>query len=208
MIPGIVCVEGCDATGKSTLVQHLVERYGGRTMHGRVWKDMERWHAGILRRALRLVRQGELVVLDRHFISELIYGPIFRGGAGYSDGVAYEFDRAISDAPGVYVLCARRDLHRHLEHYVELSGRRPEEFADRISGVKTVAERYFDLLEGNMAHPGTNLVDEYIRYQDFCTVHEVVHHDMDRHSISKTGKTVLDALQRRSEELRSLDQSN
>ncbi len=182
---GIVLVEGADASGKTTLVRHLVERHGARSMHGRVWRDMLRWHQGMMQRAVRLEKAGALVVLDRHWISELVYGPIFRGRASYDDFAAALFDSCVD----VTVLCVPSDARRHLERFEEMRRTRPEAF-DRV---EAVAIRYRDLLEGNVAHPGENLVDRFIRFQDFADGRTVVRHDIDdpRCTVERTAREVL-----------------
>lgn len=117
-----------------------------------------------------------MVILDRHWVTECVYGPIFRGGPAYSNDVANDFDERICSAPGVYVLCVPLDAQKHLQRFERLKTERKEAF-DKI---EQVVQRYQDLLRGNIAHPGNNLVDQYIRYQDFCSGHEVVHYDVDR----------------------------
>ena len=94
MTGAIIVVEGADQSGKTTLCRRLVEAHGARCMHSRVWRDTVRWHSGIVRRAVRLRDRGEVICLDRHWISEGIYGPIFHGSC-YADEVAEEFDSAI-----------------------------------------------------------------------------------------------------------------
>ena len=147
---GIICLEGADASGKTMLANHLVTCYGARYLHGRVWYDQVRWYLGMMRRAERLMEVGELVVIDRHWISELVYGPIFRGGAAWSNEMSAEFDARINDAPGVYVLCVPTDAKAHLARFEALKLQRREMF----DSIEKVVQRYQDLLHGNIAHPG------------------------------------------------------
>ena len=171
----IIVVEGADGSGKTTLARHLVEAHGARSMHSRIWRDCARWHRGIVRRAVRLSVAGQTVCLDRIWPSELIYGPIFRGHC-YADEVAEELDDAIRMVPHAYVLCVPLDVERHLARFEELRATGRERF-DRV---EAVAQRYADLLLGNVAHPGDNLVDRFIRYGDFGAGRRVVHYDLDR----------------------------
>ncbi len=189
---GIILVEGADGAGKTTLVDHLVAQHGARRMHGRVWVDMTRWHRGMLRRAERLAEEGELVVLDRHWVSELVYGPIFRGGPHYSNTTAAEFDYAIRGAPGVYVLCVPTDARKHLERFERLKTERPEKFQN----IEKVIQRYQELLHGNVAHPGGNLIDLFIRFGDFGKDRKVHHHDIDdpRSNVKVVAKNILKLL--------------
>lgn len=175
MVNVILIIEGADGSGKSVLARHLVEMYNGRYMHSRVWRDCARWHRGIVRRALRISSAGGLAICDRMWPSELIYGPIFRGHA-YADDVATELDDAIRAVPHAYVLCVPLDVERHLARF-EASRATGRETFDRV---EAVAQRYADLLLGNVAHPGDNLVDRFIRFGDFAVGRRVVHYDLDR----------------------------
>src|SRR5258708_10796608 len=104
----IIVLEGADQSGKTTLASHLVNVYGAYYMHAKVWKQMLKWHSGIMRRAVRLSARGELVVLDRHWISEFVYGSIFRGGPAYDGARAAHFDQLILQH-GIYILCVPSD---------------------------------------------------------------------------------------------------
>ena len=189
---GIICLEGADASGKTMLANHLVTCYGARYLHGRVWYDQVRWYLGMMRRAERLMEVGELVVIDRHWISELVYGPIFRGGAAWSNEMSAEFDARINDAPGVYVLCVPTDAKAHLARFEALKLQRREMF----DSIEKVVQRYQDLLHGNIAHPGNNLVDLFIRFGDFRVGRKVYHHDIDqsRHNVIYSANRILEML--------------
>ncbi len=172
----IVCLEGADSVGKSTLAAFLAEQHHARVMHSRVWRDCQKWHAGIIRRAVRLSSAGQLCCLDRIWPSELIYGPIFRGSVAYGDDLAAEFDDAIRSAPGVYVMCVPTDIRGHLARFEERKTRGGEAF-DRV---EAVAQSYADLLWGNIARPGGNLIDRFCRFGDFAAGRRVIHYDVDR----------------------------
>ncbi len=155
---------------------------------------MMKWHQGMLRRAERLVEKGHLVVIDRHWISECVYGPIFRGGAHYSNFTAADFDERICRAPGAYVLCVPANASKHLKRFEDLKATRPEAFGS----IERVVQRYQDLLHGNVAHPGGNLVDLFIRYGDFRDGRRVHHHDIDdpRQTVKRAARKTLEMLER------------
>jgi hypothetical protein len=158
----IILLEGADGSGKTTLALDLKNRFGARVMHGRVWKKMGRWHAGIMRRAVRLAEAGELVVLDRHWVSEHVYGPIFRGGPAYGDDVASCYDRTIRMG-GAVVLCSPRDVARHLKEFERLKAARGEKFAR----INEVVLAYRSLASGDMHWTGGDYLGQYIRHGDF-----------------------------------------
>jgi hypothetical protein len=113
---GIVVLEGADASGKTTLARHLVDRYGARYLHSTRRREVWRWHLGALRWAVR-ESASRLVVLDRLWLSEQVYGQVFRGGPAYDLG-ARCLDRVLLRYGAVTVLCVpsgdvrRRPTHR------------------------------------------------------------------------------------------------
>lgn len=179
----IILVEGADKSGKTTLCDYLRAAHEARYMHSRVWRDCARWHAGIIRRALRLHEVGEIVCLDRLFISEYIYGPIFRGTA-YPDEVGECLDTKLRNVGCAYVLCVPSDMPAHLARFEQSRAAGREAF-DRV---EQVIQRYDGLLRGNVAHPGDNFVDRFIRYGDFASDDRcVVHYDIDVHGRDMPG---------------------
>jgi thymidylate kinase len=71
-----IIVEGMDRTGKSTLIKHL-QKFGFKPLHHEYKVRKE----GINKyyRSLPLVNAPQRIALDRSFLSEYVYGPIFRG---------------------------------------------------------------------------------------------------------------------------------
>lgn len=191
MTAGIICVEGADCSGKTTLVNHIRTLYPAHVMHCRLWRDYRRWHLGILRRALRLVVQGELVLLDRHWISQGVYQPIFEKTC-YDDVTMEACDLGIAGAPGIYVLCVPHDMPAHMERFRKRKAAGREAY-DRI---EQVARSYADLLYGNVAHPGSNYLDRYCQFGDFMERRNVVHYDLDRDGadLDRTARRIINKL--------------
>lgn len=176
MTKGILVLEGGDSAGKTTLARYLAERHAARVLHSTVRKDCWRWHLGALRLAARLA-QTQLVVLDRHFLSELVYGCVFRDGPQYDVG-ARCFDRVLRRVGAVYVLCAPADQERQVARWE----------ADRVAGkrehfdrVREVLATYADLRYGNLARPGDGYLDQLIRFGDFTLRDDVRVYDLDVH---------------------------
>jgi thymidylate kinase len=71
----VIVLEGCDGTGKTTLAAALASQHGYRVIHSGRTPDgsdlAERYRA-------LLATQGK-IILDRSFISELVYGPLDHG---------------------------------------------------------------------------------------------------------------------------------
>jgi nicotinamide riboside kinase len=81
---GIIVLEGPDCTGKSTLAKAIVEKFNGTYIHATWSKDLDRvmweYHLELVDRAVR-ESKDRVVVIDRLWLSEAIYGRIYRGGS-------------------------------------------------------------------------------------------------------------------------------
>lgn len=174
MTPGIILLEGADASGKTTLARHLVDRHGARYLHSTVRRDCWRWHLGALRLAERLLKTANLIVLDRHWISEQVYGATYRGGPQYDLG-ARCLDRVLQSLNALTVLCVPADQEGQVKRHAELKTYRREHF-DQIG---EVVARYADLYHGNLARPGDSYVDQLTRYGDYHLRADVMRYDLD-----------------------------
>jgi thymidylate kinase len=195
---GIVLLEGADASGKTTLARHLVDRYGAKYLHSTVRRDVWRYHTGALRLAVRH-SENQLVVMDRHWISELVYGAVFRGAPAYDVG-ARCFDRVLRRYGAVTVLCAPINQREQARRWAVGREAGKKEHFDRV---REVIQRYFDLAEGNVAHPGNGYLDQLIRFQDFNLRDDVLVYDIDLHGIypgpsgiEKFGRRIIDMVER------------
>lgn len=78
-----IILEGPDASGKSTLAQHITHRYGGTVLHAASMGDnpdrvgnediMEKYHSNLIEIALRNLASGNVVVCDRLWSSHVVY---------------------------------------------------------------------------------------------------------------------------------------
>ena len=79
----LIILEGPDGSGKSTLAPILAQLYNGRVIHHGTYKDLDgpalaRTYVDSLMPALV---EGQTIILDRCWLSEPIYGKVFRAGA-------------------------------------------------------------------------------------------------------------------------------
>lgn len=126
-VSGIIVIDGADASGKSTLARYFVEKHGARYLHCGLYTDVFSRHLAALRLAERWASHGELVVIDRLWLSELAYGDTLRGGAKHPVS-ARCFDRMLLRMSAVQVICFQRDSLAHLDRFVELKKKREEKF--------------------------------------------------------------------------------
>lgn len=168
---GIILLEGADASGKTTLAAVLREKYSARYIHGGLYKDPWLWHCAAIRRALRLAIDN-LVVIDRNFISHLVYGHIF-GNQQYAEG-AYHLDALLLWSGCVTVLCVPSDP---LRQEVDWRSRREAGKIEHFDRVREVIALYMDLARGNVAQPGEGWLFENIRYGDYADREDVMIYD-------------------------------
>ena len=173
-LTGIIALEGADSSGKTTLARYLRDRYNARYLHNTTVADIWCWHVGAARRASRIGRD-ELIVVDRHWLSELVYGPVFRGQPRYDVG-ARCLDRVYRRFGAVTVLCAPSDQREQEARWQRDRASGKFEHFDRV---REVIQLYADLRHGNVAHPGDAYLDQLIRFQDFSHRDDVVLYDID-----------------------------
>ncbi len=173
---GIIVLEGADSSGKTTLANHLRRHHNAAYIHGSVHHDFWLHHIAALRRAVRL-STNRLVVIDRNWLSHLVYGQVF-GNAQY-DSAARCLDRVLRRYGALYVLTSPADQARQAERWAadKAAGRH-----EHYSRVREVIAMYADLRDGNLAHPGVGYIDQLIQFQDFAARDDVIVYDVDRHT--------------------------
>lgn len=151
---GIIVLEGPDAAGKSTLAKMLHEQYDAVVIHAaRRYIDfptspkprMFHYHWAILLKAIDLAfRQHKLVVLDRHWLSEQVYGSLFRDG-GKLPAAGRMFDRVLRRFGALNVICCPTDAKRHLGIYAKnIDGDHPY----KLNQLEKIRIGYLDVLKG------------------------------------------------------------
>lgn len=129
MEPGILIVEGPDHVGKTQFCARLSEM-GAHVMKLTYrWPDhMFTYHAAAIRRALKLVKQGRFVVLDRWWPSEVVYGKVYRKGGKFPwlnmlNRVSYTYNAVhlliMPDSAEEYVELRSKDKKAELYDYSE-----------------------------------------------------------------------------------------
>jgi hypothetical protein len=95
----VIALEGCDGVGKSTVALRFVSAYGYTLVHSRRTPDGINL-AGRYREIL--ARPGKLV-LDRSFVSELVYGPLRHGSSRISAAEAAGLASLLAERNGAFV---------------------------------------------------------------------------------------------------------
>jgi len=124
---GLIILDGPDGAGKTTLAQYYVKKHGAIYMHltYRFKDNMFAYHTAMLLKACKLVDQGHLVIIDRLWMSELVYAKVFRNGSKWPFMSRF-LDRIILKYSGIYVMCVPESSREYLTHYDELKTLRDE----------------------------------------------------------------------------------
>lgn len=141
---GIIILEGPDGAGKTTLGRELVRQTGGLYMHLTLKSKMWRYQTAALRWAVR-ESQKRLVVVDRHWISENIYGQVYRQSSAFPIA-ARAVHRTWLRFGAVYVLCCPPPDYV-VETVRRLKGERKEMY-EADQKMKAVAQGFLDIWTG------------------------------------------------------------
>jgi hypothetical protein len=138
---GIIVIDGCDGTGKTTLAEAICARFDGVYMHNTYrWPTkMPLYHTAALHRAIKLSRT-QLVVIDRLWMSEAIYADVYRGGSPWPH-MGRIMDRIIRKVGGLYILTQSPAGHK--QKFEELKAERSEMY-DNVDEVRVRFDRLFE----------------------------------------------------------------
>lgn len=145
-ITGIIVIDGSDGTGKTTLAQYFVSKYGAVWLHQsyRFKNKMFTYHTAALLRAIKLA-ETRLVVIDRLWLSEDIYGAVYRGGSAWPMEGRF-IDRILLKHAAVQII-ALADLETYASSFKSsLKTGRNELYTDKPYDV---AKRYHDVYYGS-----------------------------------------------------------
>jgi thymidylate kinase len=150
----ILLIEGADCAGKTTLCEALMKHLdGAQYVHHTQLTNSITDFARTLMEASDRRREGKWTVIDRLWISEMIYGPIMRDVNRDPDGVIARMCHAF----GVLtVMCVRSDITKHIAHFRETHKTRDEYAAAKI---ETVIQAYHDLWYGKLEEPADLSLD-------------------------------------------------
>lgn len=136
----LIIFEGCDGTGKTTAAKRMANELGARYVHLDAYKGVT---DGLSRLFVDAMMPAVLglsdVVMDRCWLSEPIYGKVYRGGANrVPSWQAKMLERLALRCRAVVILC-QPPLENVLQSF---RSRRDEELLDNEEQVKAVFEGY------------------------------------------------------------------
>lgn len=126
--PIVICC-GSDASGKSTLLNKLMERHPNNCyIHNAVTDDIESLHKNTIDAAIEASKE-HWVFIDRLHLSEKIYGTVFRNGPSYDVNA---FDKALEAIPNLYKILCHVDKDTALAKHAE---RKDKEMFNDVSKI-------------------------------------------------------------------------
>ena len=129
---GIILLEGPDTGGKTTLANRLAEKYNGWIMHATWDKDkdgeMDFYLNSQLSAAIDLA-EHQLVILDRHWMSPLVYSKVY-DQKGVSDEGWYEIIKQSFVDLNIPTIICLPDRETFVDHFNNVRAKRSEMFDD------------------------------------------------------------------------------
>lgn len=144
---GLIILEGADACGKTTLAEHFEQYYGAVTFHS-TWtpgleQRMYEYMKQTLQQALQISKK-RLVILDRHFLSALVYSDVFRADTTPNrDDMYFHFDVEVAQPHSCIVFCVPKDLEAQSKHYALTQNSR-EEMYPNVDAVNRAYQQLWD----------------------------------------------------------------
>jgi thymidylate kinase len=135
-----LALDGSDGVGKTTLAHQLAAQHGFSVHHSTRTPE----GVSLIARYRRILAAPGLLVLDRCFISELVYGPRYHGRSRIALGQAIELAHAVAACDGALVHLTGSPVTIH-SRLLARDGRAAAN-ADEIEALVSAYERVFDAI--------------------------------------------------------------
>ena len=138
----VIIIEGENKCGKTTLASYIVENYGfgyikcSQPKKGGPYKE----YRGIID---RISKEPGNYVIDRFHLGEFVYGPIYRGSCGLSQGDFEDIEKRLIELGTILIYCY--DVENNIAKRFKEEN---EEFADvkkikKLKDIKQNTKYYF-----------------------------------------------------------------
>lgn len=131
-----IVFEGCDGAGKSTLARAAADAFGATLMHSALTPP----GTDLVAAYTRLLDQRGRLVFDRCFLSELVYGPLYRGHSRLTYPQFAGLVRHVAARGGIFVhvTAPPLEIRRRLD---ERAGEEPPS----LTAITDICRRYDEL---------------------------------------------------------------
>ncbi|WP_084965360.1 hypothetical protein [Thermoactinospora rubra] len=145
----VIILEGCDGVGKTTYAAALATGYGYQRVHA----DRTPEGTDLFQRHRSILTLPGRLVMDRSFVSELVYGPLLHGRCRLTSAQVAELLSMVNTRHGVLV-----HLHATPEHiHARLLAR--DGAAPTLDELRAVVARYFVVFSDLARHVEVLTVD-------------------------------------------------
>lgn len=134
----IYIIEGPDGAGKSTYAKFLSTVTGYPVIHFSNPKSEEE-KAKMYEMYLEILENNDDVIFDRSWISDLVYGPVLRGGATITPRQSAVLGNRLAGKGGMIIYCTS-DLKTLLERAYSRGEEliKPHQFVDIVEGYEMI----------------------------------------------------------------------
>lgn len=186
---GLVLLEGPDGAGKTTLAEHLVKHYGAIYIHSTWSPELELRMEDYMLQTLEMaksVSQKRLVVLDRHFLSEIVYSAVFRADttpdrSAFHAQMYHTFFAPTPFAKSLLVMCLPEDKLQWSASFEQLKTEREEMYANVDKAYDGFAALWEKTLAPDFAFTTNFPADLHDVCDGFSGHSQTVHYDWTRH---------------------------
>lgn len=175
---GIIILEGPDGCGKTTLANHFIEKYDAKYMH-LTWSEdlekcMDKYQIESLLNAEQLSKD-HLVIIDRLWISEIVYSDVYREGSQYR-GLHQTMKLLIDKMDAINIVCLPEGEQDYYLHFQKLKDEREEMYTNPVKALEVYgvySALWFGVEHGSYKTPtckaimeagGLEIFDNYYRY--------------------------------------------
>lgn len=164
---GLICLDGPDATGKTTLANRIAELSGGHVVH-LTWtleleQIMHQYRMSGIEYAIAL-SQAFVVVLERPWICNKVYGELFRGGSPWSSEMTI-WKELVESEQVLEIVALPAAKADWLTHYEGMCDKREELHGKKLEEMSQVWQEFHGYVR-HVYQEETDVVEDF-RVYDF-----------------------------------------
>lgn len=151
---GLICLDGVDASGKTTLANTIAEMTGGEVIH-LTWSPeleavMHQYRTSAIDYAAALGKD-RVVVLERPWLSNYVYGAVYRNNETHERILRWKRKAEEQAAVSVYSIPSKRDVW--LDNYMAMAENREEMYGADFEAMGSVYDLFLNFFQqGDTIH--------------------------------------------------------